>query len=133
MIWRLVAVVFAAILWWWYLNQQTATQTATVSHSCDPSQFSVSNGHWENEPDLQSIRVTGSLNNNCNKPAYATVQFVYRDDTGKIISSSGELYLAGNTDIPPHTPRQFLWTEHLDGIAKHIDWRIMHVHQESGG
>jgi hypothetical protein len=95
--------------------------------SCGPSDFAVTNLRWQNMPDVESIRVTGSVVNNCESPAYATVQLIYLDNTGKIVDSSGELWLAGMNDIPPHSPRQFFWSQHFIGEASKIKVKIFQV------
>jgi hypothetical protein len=95
--------------------------------ACAPSDFAVTNLRWQNMPDVESIRVTGSLVNNCGAPAYATVQFIYLDRAGEIVDSSKELWLAGTTDIPPKSPRQFVWQQHFIGDAVKIDAKIVQV------
>jgi hypothetical protein len=95
--------------------------------SCAPSDFAVTNLRWQNMPDVETIRVTGSLVNNCESPAYATVQLIYSDNAGKIIDSSAELWLAGMIDIPPKSPRQFVWSQHFIGDAAKIDAKIIQV------
>jgi hypothetical protein len=95
--------------------------------TCVPGDFAVTNLRWQNMPDVESIRVTGSVVNNCVSPAYATVQFIYLDSAGKIVDSSGELWLAGMNDIPPNSPRQFVWSQHFIGDAAKIDAKIVQV------
>jgi len=95
--------------------------------ACAASDFAVTNLRWQNRPDVESIRVTGSLVNNCESPAYATVQLIYLDKAGKIVDSSAELWLAGMIDIPPKSPRQFWWSQHFIGDVAKIDVKIVQV------
>lgn len=94
---------------------------------CRPADFSVANLAWRNEPDVQSIRVTGTLVNDCSMPANATVRFTFLDGAGQVISESGELWLAGTSQIPAKTPHQFLWSQHLIGNARNVNYEIVTV------
>lgn len=97
------------------------------AESCATREFAVTNLRWKNMPDVESIRVTGSLVNNCGSPAYATVQLIYLDRAGTILDSSKELWLAGTIDIPSKSPRQFVWQQHFIGDIAKIEAKIIQV------
>jgi hypothetical protein len=99
--------------------------------ACTKNDFAVTNLRWQNMPDVESIRVTGSVVNNGASPAYATVQLIYLDGADKIVDSSGELWLAGMIDIPPKSPRQFIWSQHFIGEAAKIEAKIIQVRYSS--
>lgn len=94
---------------------------------CARSDFTVTNLQWKNMRDVQSIAVTGDLFNNCMSPAYATVQLILYDESGKIVDSTPELWLAGMTNIPPKSPREFYYQMHFIGDAYKIEAKIVHV------